>query len=147
MRRSLGVWQTLRSVPRGRERWAFDERVLGRNDFVRAVIAECDAAQPPRSTPVDATAFVRAVLTHIATAFDLQIAEITTNTRRRAVVRARALVSYAAVRHAGLSARCVAPLLGISPRTVLQGVAIASRRFPRSALADPKLQPAHGRRR
>ena len=147
LRRSLGMWQTLPNVTRGRERWAFDERILGHTDFVTRVIAASDARPPPLSAPVDPVMFVRDVLTHVATLFDLQIAEITTNTRRRAVVRARALASYAAVRNAGLPARRVAPLLGISPRTVLQGVVIAQRRFPPSALADPQLHPAHGRRR
>jgi hypothetical protein len=77
--------------------------------------------------------------------FGLQIAEITTNTRRRVVVRARALVSYAAVRKAGLPARRVAPLLGVSPRTVLDGIALAERRFPANALAHSELQPPRRR--
>jgi putative transposase len=147
LRRSLGVWQTLGSLARGRERWAFDERILGRNDFVTAAIAVSDANHPPLSAPVDPSAFVREVLRYVAAQFDLRIAEVTTNTRRRAAVRARALVSYAAVRNAGLPARRVAPLLGISPRTVLQGVAHAQRRFPPSALADPRLRPVCDLRR
>jgi hypothetical protein len=81
------------------------------------------------------------VLTHIATRCDLQVAEITINTRRRAVVRARALVCYAAVRNAGIPARRVAPLLGITPRAVLQSAALAEHRFSAAVLADPQLHP------
>jgi hypothetical protein len=47
----------------------------------------------------------------VAAQCGLHVAEITTGTRRRVVVRARALVSYAAVRNAGVPARRVAPLL------------------------------------
>lgn len=57
------------------------------------------------------------LLSHVATQFDLQIAEISTISRRRAAVRARALVSYAALRSAGLPARRVAPLLKVDPCT------------------------------
>ena len=140
VRRSLGVWQRLARLARGRERWAFDERILGGSAFVTAVIAATPAQ--PAASPLDPAPFVTAVLTHVATRCQLQVAEITTNTRRRAVVRARALVCYAAVRHAGLPARRVAPLLGITPRAVLQAAALAERRFSPAVLADPQLHPA-----
>ncbi len=129
LRRSQGVWQVVRTLARGRERWAFDERVLGRSEFVAAFSAQSDPGHLPAATCVDADTFVRDVLSQVAGQFGLQIAEITTNTRRRVVVRARALVSYAAVRRAGLPARRIAPLLGVSPRTVLDGVALAERRL------------------
>jgi hypothetical protein len=129
LRRSQGILQIVRKLARGRERWAFDERVLGRSEFVAAVSAQSEARHAPAVRPVDADTFVRDVLSQVARQFGLQIAEITTNTHRRSVVRARALVSYAAVRRAGLPARRVAPLLGVSPRTVLDGVALAERRL------------------
>jgi putative transposase len=145
LRRSQGVWQIVGKLARGRERWAFDERVLGCSEFVAALTAQSEARHPPAVTPVDADSFVRDVVAQVAAQFGLQIAEITTNTRRRVVVRARALVSYAAVRNAGLPARRVAPLLGVSPRTVLDGIALAERRFPANALAHPELQPRRRR--
>ena len=122
-------------------RWAFVERVLGDGDFVAALGAEIEAARTPPTASIDARDFVHAVLPYVASQFDLQIAEITTNSRRRAGVRARALISYAAVRHAGLPARRIAPLLGVSPRTVLDGVCLAERHFSPDILADPKLRP------
>lgn len=140
LRRSLGGWQHLGRLARGRERWAFDERILGSSEFVTAVIAA--TAPPALASPIDCAAFVAAALTHVATRYHLQVAEITTNTRRRAVVRARALVCYAAVRRAGLPARRVAPLLGITPRAVLQAAALAARRVTPADLADPQLPPA-----
>lgn len=142
LRRSQGVWLMVDKLTRGRERWAFDERVLGRGEFVAALTAESEARRfRAAATCVDGDAFVRSVLAHVAAELGLRVAEITTNTRRRVVVRARALVSYAAVCNAGLPARRVAPLLGVSPRTVLDGVISAQHRFPANALAHPKLQP------
>lgn len=138
LRRSLGFWQHLGRLSRGRERWAFDERILGSSEFVTAVIA---AAPAVLACPIDPATFVNAALAHVATRYDLRVAEITTNTRRRAVVRARALVCYAAVQHAGLPARRVAPLLGITPRAVLQAAALAARRCSPADLADPQLHP------
>ena len=144
LRRSLGFWQHLGRLSRGRERWAFDERILGSSEFVTAVIAA--AAPPVLASPIDPATFVNAALAHVATRYDLRVAEITTNTRRRAVVRARALVCYAAVQRAGLPARRVAPLLGITPRAVLQAAALAARRCSPADLADPQLHPP-GRQR
>jgi putative transposase len=135
LRRSQGVWQVVRTLKRGRERWAFDERVLGCGEFVAAVSAQSEARPALAATRVDADTFVCDLLAQVAAQFGLQIAEITTNTRRRVVVRARALVSHAAVRRAGLPARRVAPLLGVSPRTVLDGVALAEQRL-HAYLAD-----------
>jgi len=105
------------------------ERVLGRSEFVAALSAQSEARHSSATTCSDADTFVREVLSQVAGQFGLQTAEITTNTRRRVVVRARALVSYAAVCRAGLPARRVAPLPGVSPRTVLDGVALAERRL------------------
>jgi len=122
-------WQLVPKLARGRERWAFDERVLGRSEFVAALSVQSEARHSPAATSVDVDTFIRDVLSQVAVQWGLQIAEITTNTRRRAVVRARALVCSTAVRRAGLPARCVAPLLGVSPRTVLDGVAPAERRL------------------
>ncbi len=147
LRRSQGVWQGVGKLARGRERWAFDERVLGRGDFVAALTTQAETTPQPAATPVDANTFVRDVLVQVAAQLGLQIAEITTNTRRRVVVRARALVSYAAVRTAGLPARRVAPLLGVSPRTVLDGVALAERRFHANALPPSTPQPPQRRQR
>lgn len=147
LRRSQGVWQLVGKLARGRERWAFDERVLGGSDFVAALIVQSEARRQSAAAPVDAETFVRDVLSQVAAQLGLQIGEITTNTRRRVVVRARALVSYAAVRTAGLPARRIAPLLGVSPRTVLDGVALAERRFHANTPAQPALHPTKRRQR
>ena len=109
--------------------------MLGGADFVAALTVQSGARHHPAATPVDADRLVRDVLSQVAAPLGLQIAEITTNTHRRVVVRARALVSYDAVRTAGLPARRVAPLLGVSPRTVLDGLALAGRRFPADTVA------------
>ena len=42
-----GCGRPLPTVTRGRERWAFDERILGQTDFVTRVIAASDAQPPP----------------------------------------------------------------------------------------------------
>jgi chromosomal replication initiation ATPase DnaA len=78
---------------------------------------------------------VAQLLTHVAHLTGLQVAELTTNTHRHAVVRARAMISYVAVRHAGLSARQVAAPLGVSPRTVLDGLVAGER----SLAAQPRV--------
>ncbi len=43
----------LPALARGRERWAFDERALGRSEFVAAFSAQSDAGHLPTATRVD----------------------------------------------------------------------------------------------
>ncbi len=38
--RSMGGWARVEELRRGRESWAYDERVLGGSDFVEAVLKE-----------------------------------------------------------------------------------------------------------
>jgi hypothetical protein len=123
------------------ERWAFDERVLGSSAFIARLLADAAPSPTPVCAPVDAAQCVAQVLSRVARRLDLQIPEITTTSRRRIVVEARALVSYAAVRNAGLPARQVAPLLGVRPRTVLKGAWLAQRRFASRVLQAPELHP------
>jgi hypothetical protein len=51
LRRSSGGWEFVPRVGRGRERWAFDERILGSSDFVHEVLAEQN--QPGRHPAPD----------------------------------------------------------------------------------------------
>jgi len=136
LRRSQGAWETIDTLERGRERWTFDERVLGRSEFVTTLRGECTPGPRPLAAQVDPATFVPDTVQRVAAYLGVEAREISTNSRRRVVVRARALVCYLTVRLAGLPARRVAPLLGVSARTVLDGVSLAERRYPRPTLAS-----------
>ncbi len=121
LRRSAGGWTALASLRRGRERWAFDERILGRSAFVEQLLQEAERATP---APAEAAAWAAfpAVTQRVAEAFQVSLAELRTGSRRRSVVRARAAAAALAVTRLGLPASRVAAALGVTPMAILRGL-------------------------
>jgi len=120
LKRSAGGWEGLRALRRGRERWAFDERILGSGAFVEQLR---DAATLPRPRPAQALQALPRLIARVAQAFGLPPAALTSGTRARPVVQARAAVSAVAVPLFGLPATRVAAALGITQMPVLRGIA------------------------
>jgi len=125
LRRSVGGWREEKPLRRGRERWASDERVLGSSDFVLHVLSEMAGASL-RPTPVPHAADLSAVIERVAATVGMTIAACRSGSRRKAVVAARALISKEAVTELGLPVITVARALGVSPQTVLAGLARAA---------------------
>ena len=121
LRRSAGGWEGLAALRRGRERWAFDERVLGSGAFVDHLLTEVGAAgllSPARAW----RAFPR-VLGHLARIFGVAATEVTGGSRRRPVAATRAAVGAVAVSGLGLPVTRVARALGVTPMPLLRALA------------------------
>ncbi len=122
LRRSAGGWQRVQQLTAGRERWRFDERVLGSSAFVERVLATmppaAGRAQPPAPHLV-----VQDLCARVGTRCGVAPAEICSASLRRPAVAARALVCHLAVSHYGLSLTATAMVLTISKQSVLRGVA------------------------
>ena len=112
-------WQQGQGSGRGRERWAFDERILGSDTFVERLLEQVAEAAPWRSRPRNPSAFVRALAQRTAVRFGLSAAALLG--QRWRYTAARAVVCYVAVHHARLTLRAVASGLGVSAPTVLRG--------------------------
>jgi len=126
LRRSLGTWHASAHVRRGRERWAGNERILGSPEFLRTILAATtEPAVQPLAVRADAATVVAGLVARVAARCGVSAREVATNSQRRAVVAARAIVSQLAVRHYALSPTRVAGILGVSRQTVLYGVAHA----------------------
>jgi len=142
LRRSAGGWEAVALLRRGREQWAADERILGAGPFVEQVLRET-APPAPRFPRAQALAALPDLMQRCAGAFEVDPGEVYGRSRRRSVVQARAVVSYLAVSHLGLSAAAVAGALGITPAVVLRGVdrgrrTLAMRRLGPRVLPSPK---------
>jgi len=118
LRRSAGGWELVPKLRRGRERWAYDERVLGSSEFVREALNQLTPEQPLRPIASDVSALLDELSLRSARHVGLSIAEITGQTRRHDVIRARTLVCQIAVRQHGLSLAEIARHLNVSPRSV-----------------------------
>lgn len=117
LRRSLGGWEGVAALRRGREAWVSDERVLGGSAFVARLLREAPRpaqAQPTRVEFGD-------VLARVAAAWGLTVEELSGGGRRAPVVAARYAASYLGVRELGLPATRVARTLSVSLQAVLRG--------------------------
>jgi REP element-mobilizing transposase RayT len=117
--RSLGGWEVVRALRRGREAYRGDERVLGSTEFVAALQRRADAAAPARAPRVALTTVLTRVCRHLGLAPDA----LTGGGRRTALQRARAGIAYLWVEVLGHPGRPLAVALGVSPQAVYQAVA------------------------
>lgn len=132
LRRSSGGWEFVPRVGRGRERWAFDERILGSSEFVREVLGEQN--QPGRLPVPDPGEVLSQLCLRVAVHFKVACAELRSQSLRRAALDARAVACHLAVCHYGLSLTTVARHLGSSRFRVARSlqrapVVLATARF------------------
>ncbi|MBP1687778.1 MAG: hypothetical protein H6Q33_3921 [Deltaproteobacteria bacterium] len=135
LRRSRAGWEALAGIRRGREQWAFDERVLGSSDFVTQVIEEC-AGHSAQSGPScrEAEEQMEQLVRRMAAAAHLSVAELTGGGKQRHIVPVRLRIAAAARHDHGLPVAIVAHALGISRRTVVRA-SQASERAPATSMA------------
>jgi len=117
--RSLGGWDAVRQLRRGREAYLGDERVLGSTEFV-AALQRTAAATPPAQAPRVA---LDTVITRVCRQLGISGAALTGGGRRAAVQRARAGIAYLWVEVLGQPGRPLAVALGVSPQAIYQAVA------------------------
>ena len=121
LRRGASGWERLAQVTRGRERWAFDERVLGSSEFVQRVLQRCATARQVRPRR-DADAVLQELCRLAAARCQVSPEDIASRTLRRRVLEARALVSWVAVHHYGLTLSAVARHLNVSIKSISRAV-------------------------
>ena len=115
--RSLGGWDAVKSLRRGREAYLGDERVLGSTEFVAAL--QRTAGGAPRVPRVALATVIARVCRHLGLAPDA----LTGGGRRTALQHARAGIAYLWVEHLGHTGRSLTHPLGVSPQAVYQAVA------------------------
>jgi len=122
LRRSAGIsLGTMGARPK--ERWAYDERVLGSGRFVEAVLQKYEGDRARRAiSETERYARFDALLDAVAAKSGASAAEIRGGSRSARVCRARQALSHLASRGLGLSAAAIARELGVSPQSVLQSI-------------------------
>jgi len=119
--RSIGGWEKVLRLRRGREEWAADERILGGSEFVDEIRREM-AARTRLLPRAKALVILPIVIKRCAAMWGLMPEELIGGSRRRAITQARTVVSRVAVRELGLSHTEVARHLSVSPSAVRAGV-------------------------
>jgi REP element-mobilizing transposase RayT len=117
--RSLGGWQAVAALRRGREAYRGDERVLGSSDFVEQMRRAVAAQARPAAPRLTLEALVARVCRHLK----IPPAHLAAGTRRPRASQARQGIAYLWTEVLGHPGRPLAPLLGIRPQNVYRAAA------------------------
>jgi REP element-mobilizing transposase RayT len=127
LRRSLGLWQRLTPMRRGREDWSCDERIYGSSGFVDSVLAALNGEPPRKPPPMHAGHIIDHVMEQLARRTGLAIPVVRSNSKRPCVVKVRRALCYLAICHAAIPASHVARHLGIDASTARRNAAVGER--------------------
>jgi hypothetical protein len=114
LRRSLGGWQAVAELRRGREGYLGDERILGSSAFVESVRQTLQAAEPAKRRPHSVTSLITAVCATTG----CHPTALQAGSRRAPAARAREGVAYLALEVCGYTAIAIADQLGVHPSAV-----------------------------
>ncbi len=121
LRRSLGGWEAVRALRRGREAYRADERILGGTDFVERLLREAERGLPRLGKGKDFT--LEALRRQVCRAVGVRPEALAGGGRQMVFAAARAGIAYLWVDWLGRSGRALAPTLGIRPEGVYKALA------------------------
>ena len=121
--RSQGGWSEVLALRQRAEKTASDQRILGDGEFVAEVMAQSGESLKSTLRWSLVKPGIECVGQEICQEFDLSAGELRSGSRRRAVVAARSVLSWIAVRELGYSGADVARYLGVTNSCVTRSVA------------------------
>lgn len=120
--RSAGGWKMAKTLLKGQDRVKGDERILGDSDFVQAVLARSNETYTRRQHLVARGVDLKTLSDAIADYFALAYDQLYTPGRYPAVVQARSVLCYLAVRELGLTATELARQMGLTQPAISMSV-------------------------
>ena len=116
--RSAGGWKMLKERRRANLRMKGDERILGSNDFVEAVLKKANEDFEQRTLLKVIGPDLETVIRRVCQYLDVEPEDIKNNSKYQLVSRARAIICYLATRKLMIPNVAVANSLNITPSTV-----------------------------
>jgi len=116
--RSLGGWSQVLSLRRKGMKVAFDERVLGGDDFIERLLSEAEEREKETLRIGRKVPDLLTLAKRIMEGEGIEETELRSGTRKREVVRARRLFCQLAIRKMGYPGAEVARFLGVTTSSV-----------------------------
>ena len=123
--RSLGGWSEVLALRSTKERVPYDQRILGDGDFVEGLRSALDDLIQRNQKSRGQTPALETLAEQIGSKYGLLPGELTSGSRRRESVRARAEIARGAVRELGYSGADVARYLGVTTSCINRVVGAA----------------------
>ncbi len=115
VRRSVDGFKAVEGLPRGRECFRSDDRILGRSSFTEAILSELGTLRGPRGNH---TLEFEELAVAVATELGLPPSVVTANGRSRAQTRARDALAFLWIHGLGRSGRSLAYRIGVTASAV-----------------------------
>jgi hypothetical protein len=112
--RSVGAWKQAKILLKGQERVEGDERILGDTDFVQNVLKRCTENYLRKYRLAAQGVELETLSKGVAAYFNLTCDQLNTPGRYPAVVQARSVLCFLAVRQLGLTATELARKIGLT---------------------------------
>lgn len=116
--RSVGGWEAVRELRRGREGYASHERILGGTEFVERVLREVERETAQRAQATRREIDVPTLIRRVCQPGGVTPEGLVGGGRLRALSRVREGVAFLWIEHLGRSGRQLAHPLGITPESV-----------------------------
>ena len=120
--RSLGGWSQVLSQRRKGEQPASDERILGRGDFVHAVLQEAEERQRRQLKLQRNGLTIEQIIAEECSESKTSSQELQHGSRRRTVSAARRKIAYRCKEELGLSAAEIARHLGVNTSSITRAI-------------------------
>lgn len=116
--RSVGGWEAVKQLRRGREAFAFDERVLGSSEFVLKLLREAEERSARGAKTIDLSTLGARICRDMEVSWEVIMA----GSRVRTAARVRAVLAYVWVRYLGRNGSDLARAFRVSRQTVSAAV-------------------------
>jgi REP element-mobilizing transposase RayT len=121
--RSLGGWSEVLALRNRSKKHRSDQRILGDSEFVQNVITGLDDLVKKNLRLSGQRIEIKALAQLVGSKYDISLGELRSGSRRSTVVKARAAISWIAVRELGYSGADVSRYLGVTNSCVTRIVA------------------------
>lgn len=118
--RSVGGWEVVQELRRGREKYAGDERILGSSAFVERMRLELSSSPVQESRARLRSLSGEKLIKQVCQEIGVDVEELQGGGRRAVVSRARAGVAYLWVEWLGRSGPPIARAVGVHPATIYE---------------------------
>jgi putative transposase len=120
--RSHGGWSQVLAMRRSREQKESDERILGDEDFVQAILQEAEERQLRQLKVRRSGRTIAAIINEECARTKISAQEVKNGSRRNEVSRTRALIANRSREELGLSAAEIARHLGVATSSITRAI-------------------------
>lgn len=120
--RSMGGWSEVVAIRKRGEKLKADQRILGDSDFVQEVVSDLDDMVKKNLRLSGQRKNIAALAEEVCRKYDISAGELESGSRRHAVVKAREVLSWVAVRELGYSGAEVARYLGVTTSCINRSI-------------------------